>query len=92
MNKRLKLYNVPFLGIIILINNSKFCISLTSNSKKKHKNFEAMRENITFRKIRDKNGKLLAALNLNNMIPVRDEYISEINLKINSTDSPQLIH
>lgn len=82
----------PFLGIIILINNSKFCIPLTSNSKKKHKNFEAMRENITFRKIRDKNGKLLAALNLNNMIPVRDEYISEINLKINSTDSPQLIH
>lgn len=48
----------PFLGIIILINNSKFCIPLTSNSKKKHKNFEAMRENITFRKIRDKNGKL----------------------------------
>ena len=32
-----------------------------------------MRENITFRKICDKNGNVLAALNLNNMIPVRDD-------------------
>lgn len=46
-----------------------------------------MRENITFRKIRDKNGKILAALNLNNMIPVRDEYITPIDLKIKPSDS-----
>lgn len=46
-----------------------------------------MRENITFRKIRDKNGKILAVLNLNNMIPIRDEYIVPINLKIKPTDS-----
>lgn len=39
-----------------------------------------MRENITFRKIRDKNGKVLAALNLNNMIPIRNEYITEIEM------------
>ena len=47
----------PFLGIVVLINSSKFCIPLTSNSPKKNKNFEAMRENITFRKISDKNVK-----------------------------------
>ena len=40
----------PFLGIIVLINGSKFCIPFTSNSSKKNKNFKAMCENITFRK------------------------------------------
>lgn len=81
----------PFLGIVLLVNGSKFCIPLTSNSSKKTKKFESMRENITFRKIRDKNGKVLAALNLNNMIPVRDEYITEIDLKIHSKDHPELV-
>lgn len=82
----------PFLGIIVLINGSKFCIPLTSNSDKKNKNFESMRENITFRKIRDKDGKVLAALNLNNMIPVNEEYITEIDLKVHANDAPQLLH
>ena len=49
----------PFLGIVILINGSKFCIPFTSNSDKKKKNFESMRENITFRKIYDKTGARL---------------------------------
>ncbi len=80
----------PFLGIIVLVNGSKFCIPFTSNSGKKSKNFELMRENITFRKICDKNGKVLAALNLNNMIPVREEYVTEIDLRIYPTDSHEL--
>ncbi len=79
----------PFLGIIVLINGSKFCIPLTSNSGNKSKKFSAMRENITFRKITDSNGKVLAGLNLNNMIPVRDEYITEIDLWNRPTDSIQ---
>lgn len=79
----------PFLGIIVLINGSKFCIPFTSNSDKKSKKFESMRENITFRKIRDKDGKILAGLNINNMVPVREEYISEINLKIRPDDTPE---
>ena len=80
----------PFLGIIVLINGSKFCIPFTSNSAKKNKNFETMRENITFRKIYNKDGKILAALNLNNMIPVREEYVTEIDLKIYPTDTQEL--
>jgi len=80
----------PFLGIIVLINDSKFCIPFTSNSNKKNKKFEAMRENITFRKICDKDGKVLAALNLNNMIPVREEYVTEIDLRIHPTDTQEL--
>lgn len=79
----------PFLGIVVLVNGSKYCIPLTSNSGGKKGKLDAMRENITFRKICDKNGKVLAGLNLNNMIPVRDEYVSVINLKLLPTDSEQ---
>lgn len=82
----------PFLGIVVLINGSKFCIPFTSNSGKKNKNFESMRENITFRKICDKDGKILAALNLNNMIPVREECVTEIDLRIYPSDTPELRH
>ena len=80
----------PFLGIVVLVNGSKFCIPFTSNSSKKNKNFESMRENITMRKIRDKDGKVLAVLNLNNMIPIQEEYITEIDLKIYPNDIPEL--
>lgn len=84
-------HNRPFLGIIVLINGSKFCIPLTSNSDKKNKNFESMCENITFRKICDKNGKVLAALNLNNMIPIKEEYVTEIDLKVRADDTPKIL-
>lgn len=82
--------SIPFLGIILLVNNSKFCIPLSSNSEEKNKKLASMRDNITLRKIYDKSGKLLAVLNLNNMIPIRDEYISEIDLKIHTNDIPEL--
>ena len=32
----------PFLGIIVLINGSKFCIPFTSNSSNKNKKFKSM--------------------------------------------------
>lgn len=79
----------PFLGIVVLVNNSKFCIPLTSISEQKKK-FKSMSENITYRKICDKDGNALAALNLNNMIPIREGYITEIDLRIHPTDSPDL--
>ena len=70
-----------------MVNGTKYCIPLSSNSSKKNKNLNCMRENITLRKIRDKDGKILAVLNLSNMIPVQDDYIEEINLKIKPSDS-----
>ena len=79
--------NRPFLGVIVMVNGAKYCIPLTSNSSAKNKNFAVMRENITFRKVRDKKGNVLAALNLNNMIPIREEYITEINLRISEHDT-----
>ena len=80
----------PFLGIVVLVNGSQFCIPLTSNSGKKNKKIEIMRENITLRKIRDKDGKVLAVLNLNNMIPVYEGCITEIDLKLRYTDTQEL--
>lgn len=82
--------NRPFLGVVVMVNGAEYCIPLTSNSAKKNKNLNSMRENITFRKIRDKDGTVLAALNLNNMIPIRDEYITEIDLKIHASDSESM--
>ncbi len=79
--------NRPFLGVIVMVNGAKYCIPLTSNSSGKSKDFAAMRENITFRKVRDKKGNVLAALNLNNMIPVTEEHIAEINLRVSERDN-----
>lgn len=79
--------NRPFLGVVVMVSGAKYCIPLSSNSAKKNKDIDSMRENITLRKIRDKNGKILAVLNLNNMIPIREEYITEIDLQIKLSDS-----
>lgn len=78
--------NRPFLGIIVMVNGAKYCIPFSSYSAGKNKKIDSMRENITFRKVRDKDGNVLAVLNLNNMIPVRDDYITEIDLKIKASD------
>ncbi len=80
----------PFLGIVVMVNESKYCIPLTSCSDEKSKRIELLRDNLTLRKIYDKDGKVLAALNLNNMVPVREENIREIELRILPTDSAKL--
>lgn len=74
-----------FVGIVIMLDQHQYCIPLTSN-KEKIKN---MRENITLRKIRDRRGEVIAALNLNNMIPVREEYLIPYDLKILPGDAEQ---
>ena len=51
--------NRPFPGVVVMVNGAKYCIPLSSNSAKKNKDLDSMRENITFRKIRDNKGKIL---------------------------------
>ena len=46
-----------------------------------------MSENITCRKIRD-DGNVIGVLNINNMIPVRDEYLTPFELEELPTDTP----
>ena len=72
----------PFLGIIIICNEHKYCIPL-SKPKKKH---EKMRDKIDFKKIVHQ-GVLVGVLNFNLMIPVEDVLIQKIDTKIRWHDN-----
>ena len=73
----------PFLGIIIVCNDKKYCVPLTS-PKAKHNN---MKNREDFSRIVDKNGKIIGALNFNNMIPVSEEVITSLDIRKNPNDS-----
>ena len=77
--------NRPFVGIIVILDNKKYCIPLTS-PKPKH---EKMKNDIDFSKMYDKHNQLIGALNFNNMIPVFENVIMQINIKPNKNDSPK---
>lgn len=70
-SNRLKLH----VGIILEINSHKFYVPISS-PKPKH---QRMSNNIDFHKLQDDNGKLIAVFNLNNMIPVKDEFVTLLN-------------
>ena len=78
--------NRPFVGTVIICDNKKYCIPLSS-PKEKHHN---MKNGVDFHRILDSNGKLIGVLDLNNMIPVRDDVITEVDVKIYSNDSVQI--
>lgn len=73
-----------FVGIVIMVDNHKYCIPLSSIEEKAK--YQEMSENITFRRITNREGKIIGALNINNMIPVREEYIIPFNIKISPSD------
>lgn len=75
----------PFLGILVLVNERKYCIPLSSVEEKEK--YKSMSENITCRKIRDDDGNVIGILNINNMIPVRDEYLIPFELEELPTDT-----
>lgn len=72
----------PFLGIIIICNDHKYCIPL-SKPKKKHKK---MRDKIDFKKI-IYDGSLIGVLNFNLMIPVETAQLQRIDTKIRKHDN-----
>lgn len=72
----------PFLGIILVCNNKSYCIPLTS-PKAKHNN---MKNREDFSRIVDSKGKIIGALNFNNMIPVTNDVITPLNIQINKND------
>ena len=79
----------PYVGIIVVSNDRKNCIPLCSADEKKK--YENMRENITMRKIRDDDNKVIGILNINNMIPVRDEYLELFDIEIHAEDTEKQI-
>lgn len=77
--------NRPFVGIVVILDDKKYCIPLTS-PKPKH---EKMKNDIDFSKMFDKHNKLIGALNFNNMIPVSERFIKPININPSKYDSPK---
>lgn len=78
----------PFLGIVVICGTKEYCVPFSS-PKKKHL---TMKNDVDFSKIYDDDGKLLGVLNFNNMIPVRDDVITKIDLKVHPHDNPQTKH
>ena len=62
-----------FVGVIVMVNNYKYCIPLSTVEGKSK--YRGMSNNITFRKITNEAGEVIGALNINNMIPVREEHL-----------------
>lgn len=77
--------NRPFVGIIIIMEQKKYCVPLTS-PKSKH---DKMKNDLDFSKMFDKKNKFIGALNFNNMIPVSEDFIKPINITPNKNDSPK---
>ena len=73
----------PFVGIVVICNNKEYCIPLTSPKKKHY----SMKNDIDFSRIIDKKGKLIGALNFNNMIPVTKDVIKKINVEPDKNDT-----
>ena len=68
---RLKLH----IGIILEVNEYKYYVPISS-PKTKHKN---MNNNLDFQKIQDlETGELYAVININNMIPIPENFIKKI--------------
>lgn len=74
----------PFVGVIVICDDKQYCIPLTS-PKPKH---QTMNNREDFSRIVDDNGKILGALNFNNMIPVSQSVITPIDIRPRKSDSP----
>lgn len=72
----------PFLGIIVICNEKSYCVPLTS-PKSKH---TSMKNREDFSRIIDSNGKIIGALNFNNMIPVTKDVIIPLDIQIHKND------
>ena len=80
----------PFVGILVLINGKEYCVPLSSPKPK----FIKKKNTIDFMRIIDNTvidekgmGKIIGALNFNNMLPVSKEVIYHIDLRKNPNDS-----
>ena len=76
----------PFVGIVVICEEKQYCIPLSS-PKDKHK---TMKNGVDFHRILDTDGKLIGVLDFNNMIPVREDVLMEVDLKIHPKDSQEM--
>jgi len=65
----------PYIGILLHINNFSYYVPVSS-AKPKH---DKIKEDIDIFKIKEKSRKILGVLNINNMVPVLDEYVIKLD-------------
>ena len=86
-------HNRPFIGVIIIKNDKKYCIPLSS-PKKKHREMKSRLDMVKVfdesERGEDKQFKLIGVLNVNNMIPVEDCFLEPIDLNICKTDNKKI--
>lgn len=72
----------PYVAVLFQINGYDYVVPLSS-SKPKH---QTMKNSVDFHKVLNKNGRCIAVLNFNNMLPVRLSHLTliDINRLINS--------
>ena len=75
----------PFIGIIVICGDKKYCVPLSS-PKSKH---QKMNNDKDFTKIYDKHENLIGVLNFNLMIPVDETVVSVIDFNIAPNDTPK---
>lgn len=80
--------NRPFVGIVIICEDKQYCIPLSS-PKEKHK---TMKNSVDFHRILDAKGKVIGVLDFNNMIPVREDILKVVDIKIHSHDDEKTKH
>lgn len=74
--------NRPFVGIIVVCEEHKYCVPLDS-AKEKHK---TQKNDVDFTRIFD-GERLISVLNFNNMIPVEERFVTKIDLKPSDKDT-----
>ena len=80
--------NRVFVGIVVICGERKYCIPL-SHPKDKHGN---MKGRIDFSKVFDEQGKMIAALDFNMMVPVEEAQLYKMDLKIHPNDTLEMKH
>ena len=76
----------PFVGIVVICEDKQYCIPLSS-PKDKHK---TMRNGVDFHRVLNADGKLIGVLDFNNMIPVREDLLREVDVQIHPNDSHEI--
>lgn len=76
----------PFVGIVVICNEKQYCIPLSS-PKAKHK---SMKNDVDFHRVLDSKGKLIGVLDFNNMIPVREDVLQKVIIRIGPHDSEEI--
>lgn len=79
--------NRVYIGVLTVCKKHKYIIPL-HHAKNKHRKMKSAAD---FEKVFDKKGRLVSILDFGEMIPVEENQLIEVDLKIHKNDSPKVI-